>query len=419
MSTLLLCVIYASFISLGLPDAMLGAGWPAMRLEFGVPVAYAGILQMIISAGTIVSSMNSGKILRRFGTGRVTAVSVCMTALALAGFSYLPSFYWLILAAIPLGLGAGSVDAGLNAYVAAHYESRHMSWLHSFWGVGALSGPIVISFALSRSVSWRMGYASIAAVQALLVVVLAFTLPLWDRVRLRGFIAGGESGGESNGKTALRGESSLKSESSSSREPVLVSEAHLSLASVLRIKGVPFALASFLLYCGIESSMGLWSASFLVGVRGVEPASAARWASAFYASITLGRFITGFLTFRVRNEDLIRGGAFLILCGVISMLLPLHLYATFAGIILVGLGCAPIFPCMLHLTPARFGANGSQSVMGVQMAFAYVGSTCVPPSFGALSSYTGLAALPLFALALACGLASATELARRKAVSGR
>lgn len=401
MATLLLCVIYASFISLGLPDAMLGAGWPAMRLEFGAPIAYAGILQMIISAGTIVSSMNSGRILRRFGTGRVTAVSVCMTALALAGFSLLPSFYWLILAAIPLGLGAGSVDAGLNAYVAAHYESRHMSWLHSFWGVGALSGPMVISFALSRSVSWRMGYASIAAVQALLVVVLVFALPLWDRVRLRGV------------------ESTTQSESSSSREPALESEAHLSLASVLRIKGVPFALASFLLYCGIESSMGLWSASFLVGVRGIEPAIAARWASAFYASITLGRFITGFVTFRVKNEDLIRGGAFLILCGVISMLLPLPLYATFAGIILVGLGCAPIFPCMLHLTPARFGANGSQSVMGVQMAFAYVGSTCVPPSFGALSSHTGLAALPPFALALALGLAAATELARRKAVSGR
>lgn len=380
MATLLLVIIYVAFISLGLPDALLGAGWPAMRLSLGVPVGYAGILQMITSAGTILSSINSGRILAKYGTGRVTAVSVAMTAAALFGFACIPSFWWLILAAIPLGLGAGSVDSGLNAFVAEHYESRHMSWLHSFWGIGALSGPLVLSFFLARGASWRSGYLSIAIFQCVLVAVLFIALPLWAKVHARTY---GDEGA-----------------------PDVV---HPGLPEILKIRGVKFAVVTFLFYCGIEASTGLWSGSYLVQIKGLEPSAAARWVSAFYASITAGRILTGFVTFKIRNADLIRWGSVLILAGVGLMLIPAPFAVTVAGIILTGLGCAPIFPCMLHETPVRFGSKYAQSIMGVQMAFAYIGTTLLPPLFGMVSSFTTLALLPLFLLVYILVLLTASE----------
>ncbi|NLK59464.1 MAG: MFS transporter [Treponema sp.] len=369
MATVLLVLIYVAFISLGLPDALLGAAWPAMRPGFAVPVSFAGILQVIIAGGTIVSSMNSGRVLRRFGTGKVTAFSVGLTAIALLGFGLLPSFWWLIAAAIPLGLGAGSVDAGLNAFVAEHYESRHMSWLHSFWGVGALSGPLLLALLLRNNYSWRTGYLSIGVFQWVLVVVLIVSIPLWKKVAARSGVA-----------------------------PVDSSVEHPSLAQVVSMRGVPFALVTFLFYCGIEASMGLWGGTYLVAVKGFEPAAAASWVSAFFASITAGRFLTGFATFKISNNNLIRGGAIIIIAGVILMLAPLPVAATLAGFLLVGFGCAPIFPCMLHETPVRFGSTHAQSVMGVQMAFAYIGTTFLPPLFGFVSSVTSLALLPVFLL---------------------
>lgn len=369
MATLLLVIIYTAFISLGLPDALLGAAWPAMQPDFGVPFSFAGILQIIISGGTIVSSINSGRLLKRFGTGRVTAFSVGMTAFSLLGFSFFPSFGWLLVAAIPLGLGAGSVDAGLNAFIAEHYESRHMSWLHSFWGVGALAGPLVLSFFFRRGASWRNGYFLIAILQCVLVLLLVFSIPLWAKVH-----------------------------SSSHDEKTATPSKIPSLGAVIRMPNVMFALLTFLFYCGIEASMGLWGGSFLVKVKGFNPASAAIWVSAFYGSITLGRFITGFVTFKIRNIDLIRWGGATILLGIFLILVPVPVAVTLVGFLLVGFGCAPIFPCMLHETPVRFGREYSQSIIGVQMAFAYIGTTFLPPLFGFIASVTGLALLPVFLL---------------------
>jgi fucose permease len=367
MATLLLVLIYAAFISLGLPDALLGAAWPVMQPELAAPYSYAGLVQMLISGGTILSSVLASRLLGRFGTGRVTAVSVSFTAVALVGFALAPSFWWLLPAAIPLGLGAGAVDAGLNAYVASHYESRHMSWLHSFWGVGALSGPLAISALLTRGQSWRSGYGAIAVLQVLLVLILIVALPLWDKVPSRGL---GDTVGD--------------------RTP------HKPLFFPLKLRGVGLALAAFFFYCGVETTMGLWGGSFLFKVKGLAPAACATWVSLYYAGITLGRLLTGFATYRLSNDTLIRWGIGAILGGVILMLLPLPLPLVLAAFVLVGLGCAPVFPCMLHQTPVRFGSANAQAVMGFQMAVAYVGSTLLPPLFGFLASATSLALLPWF-----------------------
>ncbi len=387
MATVLLVLIYLAFISLGLPDALLGAGWPVMQPELGVPFGFAGFASMIISGGTIFSAVFSTRVLKRFGTGRVTAFSVSLTAVALFGFALAPSFWWLLLAAVPLGLGAGAVDTGLNAYVAQHYESRHMSWLHSFWGVGALSGPLVLSALLAQGTSWRIGYLWIAIVQVVLVVVLIAAIPLWERVRRR----------------------SLGVEAAEAPQAE-----HQPLFFPLRLKGAKLALAAFLLYAGIESTMGLWGGSYLFQAKGLDPASAATWVSLFFASITAGRFLTGFVTFHWSNKTLIRVGGLVILAGVALMLLPIPLPFTLAGFLLVGLGCAPIFPCMLHETPVRFGPTNAQAIMGFQMAVAYIGSTLLPPAFGFIASATTLALMPAFLLGYVVLLILSSEVLRKK-----
>ena len=369
MATLLLSIIYLAFISLGLPDALLGGAWPVMQTELAVPYGFAGFVSMTITGGTILSSIVSSRVLKRFGTGPVTALSVALTALALFGFFLAPSFWWLFVAAIPLGLGAGAVDAGLNAYVAEHYESRHMSWLHSFWGVGALSGPLVVSAALAQGSSWRSAYLAIAVFQTALVLILIAALPLWGKVRRR-----------THGHQATQ------------------DTPHQPLFFPLGIPGVKPALVAFFTYCAIEASMGLWGASFLYKAKGLDPASAACWVSFFYASITLGRFLTGFVSYKLSNAKLIRGGGFIILAGVLLMLLPLPLPWVQAGFLCVGFGCAPIFPCMLHETPARFGSPHAQAIMGFQMAVAYIGSTFLPPLFGYIAAETKLTLLPAFLL---------------------
>ncbi len=369
MATLLLLIIYTAFISLGLPDALLGAGWPVMQPELKIPYGAAGIIQMSISGGTIISSMFSGFLLKRLGTGKLTTISVTLTAAALFGFAFAPSFLWILAAAIPLGLGAGAVDAGLNAYVANHYESRHMSWLHSFWGVGALGGPLVLSILLRSGFSWRTGYKSVGTFQVFLVLILFIAIPLWSKVKTRAVADSGEN-----------------------------TENQSSFWSSLKVKGVVKALLIFLFYCGIEASMGLWGGSFLFKAKGMEPAKAAVWVSVFYGSITAGRFITGFLTYMWSNNRMIRTGVLIILAGVLLILLPLPIYLTLSGFIIVGLGCAPIFPSMLHETPARFGKEHSHAVMGFQMAAAYIGATFLPPLFGFLASAKAIHILPVFLL---------------------
>lgn len=384
MATFFLCVIYLAFISLGLPDSLLGTAWPVMQPEYHAPLETAGLLFMAIAAGTIVSSLASGAVLKRFGTGKVTLVSCLMTAGALLGYALSPSVGWLFLFAIPLGLGAGSVDAGLNHYVAAHYKAHHMSWLHCFWGVGATLGPMIMTPYIAQPHEWRQGYLTIAGMQGALVVILLLTLPLWDRVA-----------------ASLR----------AGREPEPAQpEAPGNAPSARRTKGVPLALAAFLFYCGVEATVGLWGSSYLVHSKALSAVAAAQCISLYYAGITLGRFVTGFITFAISNRRLIRAGQLVALAGTAALLLPLPTGLAQAGFAVIGLGLAPIFPCMLHETPVRFGAAKAQTIMGYQIATAYTGSTLLPPLLGFLASVATIGLLPLYLFVCAALLLVFTEL---------
>lgn len=385
MSTFLLVIIYFAFISLGLPDAMLGAAWPSMRLALNLPLSGAGLISMIISAGTILSSLFSGRLIRRLGTSRLTTLSVLTTALSLLGFSLSRSYLWLCLIALPLGLGAGAVDAALNDFVARHYAARHMNWLHSFWGVGATAGPLIMAFMLTRTGVWQKGYRVVAIIQFALVGLLVFSGPLWPRP---------------DGQAAQ----------SFSEAP--------SQQRLLDIAGVKPALIGFFAYCAVETTAGLWGASFLVQQRGFTTGAAAGWVSAFYLGITFGRMINGFLSMRFASHNLIRLGQVLISAGGLLLLLAPLPALSLIGLLLVGLGCAPIFPSMLHETPHRFGSQNSTRLMGVQMAVAYMGTTFVPPLAGLAFGAVGLWLYPLILLALAVVMMIATERVNH-AVAGR
>ena len=375
MTTLLLLIIYLAFISLGLPDALLGTAWPVMQLELDLPMEVAGVLSMTITSGTIISSLASGRLLKRYGTGKVTSISVLMTAAALLGFYLAPSLIWLIICAIPLGLGAGAVDTGLNDYVAINYEARHMSWLHSFWGVGASLSPIIMSQFILQGHAWREGYLTISIIQFALVAILFLSVPLWSKV------AATE---ESQLIQAIEAEATA---SKTATKP-------------LQVKGVKYALLTFLFYCGIEAGVGLWGSSFLVNIKNFDPAIAARWVSFYYGGITIGRFITGFITFKMSNKALIRTGQMTALIGTILLFLPLPQIFLMSSFVIIGLGLAPIFPCMIHETPANFGKQHSQILIGYQMAAAYTGTTFIPPLIGLFAGQLTIAIFPPIAILL-------------------
>ena len=370
MLHLLLPVIYLAFISLGLPDSLLGAAWPSIYPDFGVPVSYMGIISMIIALGTILSSLQSDRLTRRLGTGKVTAVSVLMTAAALLGFSLSRSFPALILWAIPYGLGAGSVDAALNNYVALHYKSRHMSWLHCMWGVGASLGPYVMGYALTGGHGWNSGYRTIGLLQLGLTVILFLSLPLWQ----------------------------TRSAPDTAQESTAAGP--LSLRQILRIPGTKAVMVTFFCYCALEQTAGLWASSYLVLQKGVSAERAATFASLFFTGITVGRAVSGFLTMKLSDRQMIRLGEAIAALGIGALLLPLGEYAALGGLVLLGLGCAPIYPCIIHSTPEHFGADRSQAIIGVQMASAYVGTCLMPPLFGVLSSHITVALFPCYLLAI-------------------
>ncbi|AEF32055.1 MFS transporter [Gardnerella vaginalis] len=375
MINLLLAIIYLAFISLGLPDALLGSAWPTMSHDIGAQISWAGGISMVISAGTIVSALLSDRMTKRFGAGKVTFVSVALTALALLGFSFAPNYIVLILLAIPYGLGAGGVDAALNNYVALHYESRHMSWLHCMWGIGASAGPYVMGFALSHGFGWSAGYQYIAIVQVILTVILFISLPLW------------------NNRKAHELQKSIQISKEYSKT--------LSFAEVLRIPGAKNILIMFFCYCAIEQTAGLWASSYMVLYGSVSRVVAAGWASLFYVGITAGRFISGFLTMRFNDENMIRLGQLVMILGILVLLLPLpnHI-ALVAGFVIIGLGCAPIYPCVIHSTPHYFGADKSQAIVGMQMASAYIGSMLMPAIFGFIGQNVSMSLLPAYLIIL-------------------
>ncbi|MFE0554878.1 MFS transporter [Paenibacillus sp. NPDC058910] len=396
MVTFFLLIIYLAFISLGLPDSLLGVAWPAMQPDIGAAFESAGLLSMVVTGGTIVSSLISGSVIERFGTGMVTLVSCLLTASALLGFAYAPSLFWLILLAIPLGLGAGAVDTGLNHYVANHYKAHHMSWLHCFWGVGATLGPIIMSYSMGTNGAWRDGYYTVSMLQFVLVFILLLTLPLWRIVASQHRQPEGMI------------EEQTGNESTNSDEAIV--QKH---GKPLQIRGVKITLLAFLFYCGVEATVGLWGASFLVGTRDLSPETAAVWVSMYYGGITFGRFITGFVTLRLNNRTLIRAGQVTAIIGAVLLLLPLHSYLSLIGLIVIGLGLAPIFPCLLHETPARFGKAQSSRIMGYQMAVAYTGTTILPPLFGIVAAQISIGLFPVVILLFALIMLLSSEKVNR------
>lgn len=364
MYLLLLALIYIAFISLGLPDSLLGSGWPVMHLELGVPVSFMGIITMIISGGTIISSLFSDRLTRKFGTRIVTVASVFLTVIALFGFSFSSRFWMLILFAIPYGLGAGAIDAALNNYIALHYKAKHMSWLHCFWGIGTIVSPFIMSYALDKK-EWNSGYRMVGFIQLAIAILLLVTLPIW---RVNG---------------------SADEESKKS----------VGLIGALKIKGVPFLLIGFFAYCAAEATAMQWASTYFVEAKGIPANQAAGFAALFYIGITVGRFICGFITDKLGDRKMILIGTGILVCGIIALMLPVESYkAAFIAFIVIGLGCAPIYPCIIHATPDNFGAENSGAIIGIQMASAYVGSTFIPPIFGLLGNKISFSIMPIFLL---------------------
>lgn len=382
MFSLLLALIYVSFISLGLPDSLLGSAWPQMQESLGVSLSLGGVISFLITASTILSSLMSHRVIQRFGTGGVTMCSVAMTALALLGFSLSDSFLVLCLWAIPYGLGAGSVDAALNNFVALHCKAKHMSWLHCFWGIGATGGPYIMGLCLSRGMGWQAGYRTISFLQMALTLILLLSLPLWKKQELP--LSGGET----------------------------VLPQTPQWGKLLKRPGVKAALTAFFFYSALELTTGLWGSSYMVAVRGISPETAAKWISLFYLGITAGRFFSGFLTLRFSDDTMVRLGEGTAIVGIILLLLPLHNLFLCVGLILTGLGCAPIYPSLLHATPQRFGKSLSQSLMGTQMAISYLGSTTMPPVSGFLSEKISMGLYPVLLLVFALCMTILTEKGR-------
>ena len=375
MYSLLLALIYLAFISLGLPDSLLGAGWPVMHLDLGVEVSYMGIVSMVISGGTIVSSLLSDRLTRKFGARWVTVVSVFLTAAALFGFSFSDRFWMLILFSIPYGLGAGAIDAALNNYIALHYSARHMSWLHCFWGVGTIVSPFIMSYALTSS-TWNDGYRIVGYIQLGIGALLLATLSVWKI----------------------------------NKTPEAQSQKSLGLIGAVKIKGVPLILLGFFAYCAAEATSMQWASTYFVEVKQISEAQAAQLASLFYIGITAGRFVSGFLSGRLGDRRMIVIGACILTCGIVLLFIPADVEVAIAGFIVIGLGCAPIYPSIIHSTPANFGAENSGAIIGIQMASAYVGSTFIPPLFGLIANRLGFNILPVYLLIFVALMIAMTEL---------
>jgi len=380
MISLILALIYLSFIGLGLPDSLLGSAWPVMYLQLGTGFQYAGIVTMIFAGGTIVSSLLSDRVTRRLGAGLTTAIGVLAIAVSMYGYSTSSAFWMLCLWAVPHGLASGTIDAALNNYVALHFKSRHMSWLHSFWGVGAVISPYIMGYALTRDLGWETGYFSVSMIQVGIAAAMFISLPLWRKNK------GGVPAPEERGKAQ-------------------------SLPQILRIKGVKLVLPAFFAYCGVEATTMLWAVSYLVLFRGIPEETAAQYGALFFWGMTVGRFLGGFIADKFGDRNMIRGSITIILTGIIMIMLPVTAdQISLTGLVILGLGCATVYPSIIHSTPSNFGAENSRAIIGVQMAGAYTGSTFMPPLLGLIAGFTGIGIYPYFILGFALLLILMTEL---------
>lgn len=376
---IILSIIYIAFISLGLPDALLGSAWPLIHKELTIPLSHAGILSMLISGFTVVSGLLTTRLVRRMGTGLTSAFSVALTAVAMFGFSCSTTFAELVFWTIPFGLGAGAVDAALNNYVALHYSSRHMSWLHAFWGVGVILGPGIMEYSLTHIQSWEKGFVYAGLLQLIPTAILFLSLRLWDRSAI-----------------------------TSQHDPI--QHNHLTFKQIFKIQGVFNILIAFFCYCALERSIALWASSYMVLNCHISPEKAAGYAALFFIGLTSGRFLNGFIADRFGDQKMIRWGIFLILGGIAISMLPLSSYLHIViSFIIMGLGAAPIYPSIIHSTPHNFGKENSQALIGIQMASAYCGSTLMPMLFGYVADKISLAFFPIFLIFLCIGMLTMTE----------
>jgi len=368
-----------AFIGLGLPDSLLGSAWPVMYVQLGTDFSFAGFVTMIVAGGTIVSSLLSDRITRRLGAGLTTAIGVLVAAIAMFGFSSSSAFWMLCMWAVPYGLAAGTIDAALNNYVALHFSSRHMSWLHSFWGVGAVISPYIMGYSLTQGLGWETGYFSVSMIQVGMAAVMFLCLPLWRKNK------GGVPTVEERGRA-------------------------LSLPEILKIRGVKLVLPAFFAYCAAEATTMLWAVSYLVLHRGIAEEVAAQYGALFFWGMMVGRFLGGFIADKVGDRRMIRGSITIMLTGIIMILLPVGMdQISLIGLVVLGLGCATVYPSIIHSTPSNFGEDNSRAIIGVQMAGAYTGSTFIPPLFGLISRVTGIGFYPVFILAFALLLLLMTE----------
>ena len=385
MTSLLIAIIYLTFISLGLPDGLLGSAWPVMHADLGAPVAAQSAISITISCGTIISSLMTARLVRKLGTELLSAISVACTAATILGFSAASSLWQLCLIAIPYGLGAGAIDSALNNYVALHFGARHMSWLHCCWGIGASAGPVVMGWALAGPLSWHGGYLIIGIAQILITATLFLTLPLWKH-------GGADEQVAATSLDAVDKGVQVESETEAKKP--------LTNSQLLRLPGAVTAITSFGCYCAMEGAMGLWTASYLVMVRSVDAATAASIVSLFFIGMTVGRLLSGFAAGVLNSVQQIRIGQALVAIGIACLILAPSTALLWVAVGLMGLGCAPIYPCIVALTPHRFGKQASQGLVSLQMACAYTGYSLMPPVFGLIAGNGGAMTIPFLLLVL-------------------
>lgn len=368
MATFLLVIIYIAFIGLGIPDSLFGTAWPAIYTDFGLPISFGSFVTVIVSLGTIISSVISGKVIRFFGTKTVSAFSTLLTAVALIGFSLSPNLWIMCLLAVPLGIGAGAIDVALNNYVSLHYSATHMSFLHCFYGVGVSVSPYIMSLVISGNLGWRGGYKIAFILQAAITALMFFTLPIWEKVHP---------------------EKNVDSQKENTK---------LSFGEIIKIQGVKLMCLLFFTSCAIELTCGGYGSTFLVEYKGISADRAATVIMIYYIGETLGRFLSGVLASKIHSWKIINYGVIILGTALVLLLLPSHAYISAVAMFLIGLGNGPLFPNFNYLTPENFGNEVSQSVMGIQMASAYIGSMLSPVICGILGQKIGMVIFPVYLL---------------------
>lgn len=384
MTTILLIIIYIAFIGLGIPDSLFGTAWPAIYQEFDLPISSANYVTLLISGGTFICSLFAAKIINRFGTAKITAISTVMTAAALFGFSCSRSLFWLCLFAIPLGLGAGAIDSALNNYVALHYKAIHMNFLHCFYGIGVSLSPYLMSFALSHDANWRGGYRIVFYLQFIIALITIFSLPLWNKIK----------------------------NSSSEREQE--TPRTVSVFDLLKMPAIRSVCCVFIGSCAIEYTSGIWGATFLVRTKGIDVNYAAKMITFYYIGIALGRFLSGVLANKLTRWQLVRNGQCIMAVAILLLLFPLPPIISAISLFMIGMGNAPIFPNMLHLTPQNFGKDISQSVIGIEMAASYTGIMLAPAFFGLIAQNISIVLFSYYLLIMFLIMIGATWILKQK-----